>query len=274
MGCGGALRASSGGHPVRPRRRLRWVWVLLLASAVLYVAHAATSPPPAQRGQQAASAPVGTATSAPPPASASASLPPPHATHRRRPGPAAPPSPVPPPTWTPKATDTPLPTETPASTPTSPPDPAKQADLRNLIGKADGIQQMCLDAGKIANTSFSAVAQGTGDSVQAYTDADNAQTACDNAKSLGAALIVPDSLSEYKMGELSTDMFAWAQAAGNFYNDYKKVLQNNSDIASASDAKKMATDMQQYSDAAAILMVGAAMSLKVNIASITPVAPQ
>lgn len=171
-------------------------------------------------------------------------------------------------------TDAPLPTETLAATPTAAPDPGKQSDFRALVAHVGGIQQACIDAGQVANLSFQAVAKGGGDSVQAYTDADNAQTACDAAKNAAALVAAPESLSEYKLGKVSTDLFAWAEDAGNVYSDYKKLLQNNDDVAAASDIQKMSGQMRAYNDAAVVRLAAAGMALQVNIASITPVVPQ
>jgi len=170
-------------------------------------------------------------------------------------------------------TDIPLPSDTPAATATAAPDPAKQADLRIFIGKVLGIQQPCLDAADSANISFAAAAKG-GDSVQAYQDAQAAQAACDATKSAAASLTAPDSLSEYKLGDVQTDLFTWATDMGNVLNDYKKLLQNNNDVEAAADAKTMLKEVNFMNTLGAGLMAEAALALQVPIASITPVVPQ
>jgi len=174
---------------------------------------------------------------------------------------------------TPWPTETPQDTGTPAATETAAPDPAKQADLRIFIGKVLGIQQPCLDAADSANTSFAAAAKG-GDSVQAYQDAQAAQDACDATKSAAASLTAPDSLSEYKLGDVHTDLFTWAIDMGNVLNDYKKLLQNNNDVAAAADAKTMLKEVNFLNTLGAGLMAEASLALQVPIASITPVVPQ
>jgi len=177
------------------------------------------------------------------------------------------------PTDTPLPQDTQVPADTAQATETAAPDFGKQADLRAFIGKVEGIQQPCLDAADSANTSFAAAAKG-GDSVQAYQDAQAAQDACDATKTAAALLTAPDSLSEYKLHDVQTDLFTWATDMGNVLNDYKKLLQNNNDVGAAADAKTMLKEVNFMNTLGAGLMAEAAVALHVPIASITPVVPQ
>lgn len=149
---------------------------------------------------------------------------------------------------------------------------AQQDDFRTFAGQLTGIQQGCLDGAQVAQKSFTAAGNG-GDSVQAYSDAQAAQDACDTAKNNVALLTVPDSLSSLRMDDAKTTMFAWAEDEGNFWNDVKKVLQNNADVAAAADGKKMAAEMKTYNDQVVVALASAAVQLGVSMDSVTPTTP-
>jgi hypothetical protein len=141
------------------------------------------------------------------------------------------------------------------------------------MGRIYGIEDECDDAGKVASGSLTAIANGTGDAVQAYQDAQNAHDACNQAGLDGATLNVPDSLSGFHLDNVTADLAGYVGDMADRWDDVKKVIENPNDVASAADAKNKV----DQANSANIDLVGAvgeaAISLKVDIRSIPHIPP-
>ncbi len=148
-----------------------------------------------------------------------------------------------------------------------------RADFRHFVGQVTGIEAVCADANKTAGTSVGAATKGGGDEVQAYQDAQAANSACLAAMSDADGLSVPDSLTRYKLDNVPGLLSAWASDWATVWDDAEKILQNPSDIAAAADLKTATQDASDQDAAMAVALAQASLTLKVDLKGIASIAP-
>jgi hypothetical protein len=146
--------------------------------------------------------------------------------------------------------------------------------LRRTVGQLYGAAQPCTDAITTAQASLKALSAGTGDSVTAYQDAQQAHDTCEQAGASLMGVSVPDDLSGQHIDEAQSKLADWAGFASDVWGDMQKVIQNEGDVASAADAKTKAGWALDAQTSGVADIVSAALTLGVDVKSITLIAPQ
>jgi hypothetical protein len=143
--------------------------------------------------------------------------------------------------------------------------------LRTFYAKVLGVSNSCSDAAKTPQQDLQAVSNGTGDSVTAYQDAQTAADTCGQASlSLPS---VPDGLHGLGLDDGVNAISTWATDEQLLWKDTMKVLNNESAVANAADAKTWASSAQDAQIHGIAKIMTAAIKIGANVDGVQPIAP-